>query len=144
MYLSFDTPILRFFSESQVLVCIKKLAVRFIPAASLTVLYKAKLQAAVSVQGPLIIVYELIFFCYVFCGLRPIFVSVTKCVPGGSGCGGVRVEFWSHTSRLFIPLTETPFKRLAIGKMPASMFHLTKYLSMAQNVQQLQTAASHI
>ena len=43
-----------------------------------------------------------------------------------------------------IPLTATPFKRHAIGKMPASMVHSTKYLSVVLNMGQWQTAASQI
>jgi hypothetical protein len=85
-------------------------------------------------------------------------VSATKCAPAGSGGGGggggggvcvcvcvcVRErERDSGATRLhfLIPLTETPFKRLAIGKMPASTVHSTKYLSLAHKHG---TAASQI
>ena len=47
-------------------------------------------------------------------------VGVCVCVCDS---GATRFHF-------LIPLTETPFKRLAIGKMPASTVHSTKYLSV--------------
>ena len=68
------------------------------------------------------------------------FVCVCVCV-----CMCMYVCMYNSGATRFhflIPLTETPFKRHAIGKMPASMVRSTKYLSMAHNMGQWQTAAS--